>query len=65
MGSSEARESLALYAIMLVIAVVANQWMLEYDVPLLPRISACFIVGMCVAIVYRWFERRARRRNVR
>ena len=59
------RSSIPLYAIMLVIAVAANQYLLEYDVALPTRIAICTSIGICVAIVYRWFERRARRRKVR
>jgi hypothetical protein len=49
---------------MLAVGLLANQFMMEYDLPLLARISGCFVVGMCVAIVWRWMERRARRRRL-
>jgi len=57
------RSSILLYALMFAVALGANQWMLEYKVPLPHRISVCVAIGICVAIVYRWFERRARRRQ--
>ena len=59
------RSSIPLYAIMLVLAVAANQVLTGWEVPLGTRIAVCTSIGICVAIVYRWFERRARRRKVR
>ncbi len=59
------RSSILLYALMLAIALVANQWMREYGWSLGARVSACTTIGICVAIVYRWMERRARRRRNR
>jgi hypothetical protein len=58
------RSSSLLYTTMLAVGLLANQFMMEYDLPLLARISGCFVVGMCVAIVWRWMERRARRRRL-
>ncbi|HZT29435.1 MAG TPA: hypothetical protein VFA33_06110 [Bryobacteraceae bacterium] len=58
------RSSIWLYTLMLAIALVANQWMSEYGWSLGARVSACTTIGIGVAIVWRWFERRARRRRL-